>query len=54
VPDVIITRPGPRLPDGLEALAVAVHPELAATFPDAAPSPTPSPPTPTPTATATP
>jgi iron complex transport system substrate-binding protein len=54
VPDVIITRPGPRLPDGLEALAVAVHPELAATFPDAAPSPTPSPPTPSPTATATP
>jgi len=25
--DVVITRPGPRIVDGLEALARAVHPE---------------------------
>jgi iron complex transport system substrate-binding protein len=43
VQDVIITRPGPRLADGLEALAVAIHPELATMFPDAVPSPSPSP-----------
>ena len=26
--DVVITRPGPRIVDGLEALAKAIHPEL--------------------------
>lgn len=26
--DVVITRPGPRIVDGLEALAAAIHPEL--------------------------
>jgi iron complex transport system substrate-binding protein len=25
--DVLITRPGPRIVDGLEALARAIHPE---------------------------
>jgi iron complex transport system substrate-binding protein len=28
VDDVIVTRPGPRLADGLAALALAIHPEL--------------------------
>ena len=40
--DVVITRPGPRLVDGLIALAVAIHPELASAFPSAAPSSAPS------------
>jgi iron complex transport system substrate-binding protein len=39
--DVVISRPGPRLVQGLQALAVAIHPELASTFPQ--PTPTPSP-----------
>ena len=26
--DLVITRPGPRIVDGLEALAKAIHPEL--------------------------
>jgi iron complex transport system substrate-binding protein len=26
--DLVITRPGPRILDGLEALARAIHPEL--------------------------
>jgi len=26
--DLLITRPGPRIVDGLEALARAIHPEL--------------------------
>ncbi len=38
VDDVVITRPGPRLIDGLLALIKAVHPELA--VPDLAPPPT--------------
>lgn len=37
VDDVIITRPGPRLVEGLRALAVAIHPELV--LPSAAPIP---------------
>ena len=28
VNDTIITRPGPRLADGLRALALAIHPDL--------------------------
>jgi iron complex transport system substrate-binding protein len=28
VDDIIVTRPGPRLPDGLAALARAIHPEI--------------------------
>ncbi len=40
--DVLITRPGPRLVDGLISLAIAIHPELATAFPSAAPSEAPS------------
>ncbi len=40
--DVIITRPGPRLVEGLKALAVAIHPELATAFPSAVPAETPA------------
>jgi iron complex transport system substrate-binding protein len=36
IDDIIVTRPGPRLVDGLRALAAAVHPE--AEFPSAAAS----------------
>jgi iron complex transport system substrate-binding protein len=36
VDDVVITRPGPRLVDGLRALALAIHPD--ADLPSAAPS----------------
>ena len=39
--DVLITRPGPRLVDGLVSLAIAIHPELATAFPSAAPSESP-------------
>jgi iron complex transport system substrate-binding protein len=35
VDDIVITRPGPRLAEGLEALIKAIHPELA--LPSAAP-----------------
>jgi ABC-type Fe3+-hydroxamate transport system substrate-binding protein len=28
IDDVIVTRPGPRLADGIRALAVAIHPDL--------------------------
>jgi iron complex transport system substrate-binding protein len=35
--DIVISRPGPRLVDGLRDLAIAIHPELAAVL--AAPSP---------------
>jgi iron complex transport system substrate-binding protein len=28
--DVLITRPGPRIVDGLEALAAAIHPDAFA------------------------
>ncbi len=37
VDDLIITRPGPRLVDGLRSLALAIHPELA--LPSAQPIP---------------
>ncbi len=39
--DTVISRPGPRLVQGIQALAVAIHPELAAMFPQ--PTPTASP-----------
>lgn len=39
--DVIITRPGPRLAEGLMALAIAIHPELATAFPSAVPADSP-------------
>jgi hypothetical protein len=35
--DTLITRPGPRLVEGLRDLALAIHPELASVLP--APSP---------------
>ena len=37
IDDVIVTRPGPRLGDGIRALALAIHPDLV--LPSAAPSP---------------
>ncbi len=42
VDDIIVTRPGPRLVDGLRALALAIHPDAAipgAPSPAASPSP---------------
>ena len=39
IDDVIVTRPGPRLTEGIRALAVAIHPELAAVFGTPAPQP---------------
>ncbi len=29
IDDIVVTRPGPRLADGLRALVAAIHPELA-------------------------
>jgi iron complex transport system substrate-binding protein len=40
VDDIIITRPGPRLVDGLRALAAAIHPDVA--IPGASPGATPA------------
>jgi iron complex transport system substrate-binding protein len=40
VDDIVITRPGPRLVEGLRDLALAIHPEAASLLP--APSPGPS------------
>ena len=36
IDDVVVTRPGPRLSDGIRALALAIHPDLV--LPSAAPS----------------
>ncbi len=33
IDDIVVTRPGPRLADGLHALIVAIHPELEAQLP---------------------
>ena len=33
VDDILITRPGPRIAEGLEALLRAIHPELAGSIP---------------------
>ncbi|HUQ43922.1 MAG TPA: ABC transporter substrate-binding protein [Candidatus Limnocylindria bacterium] len=38
VDDIVITRPGPRIADGLYALIAAIHPELAPSLPTATPS----------------
>ncbi len=38
VDDVPVTRPGPRLAEGLAALAVAIHPDLELADPPAAPA----------------
>jgi iron complex transport system substrate-binding protein len=35
VDDVVISRPGPRLVDGLRALALAIHPDAAVSAPSA-------------------
>nr|MBA2720838.1 ABC transporter substrate-binding protein [Chloroflexota bacterium] len=42
VDDVIISRPGPRLVDGLRALALAIHPDAAVPSPQAPPSAAPA------------
>jgi iron complex transport system substrate-binding protein len=34
VDDIIVTRPGPRLADGLAALALAIHPDLVLPAPE--------------------
>jgi len=41
--DVVISRPGPRLVQGLIALAIAIHPELAAQLSAGSPTPSQSP-----------
>jgi cobalamin transport system substrate-binding protein len=38
IDDIVVTRPGPRLVDGLEALIAAIHPELASASPGPASS----------------
>jgi iron complex transport system substrate-binding protein len=43
VEDVLITRPGPRLMEGLIRLAMAIHPDVARVLGDGASSPSPSP-----------
>jgi iron complex transport system substrate-binding protein len=40
IDDIIVTRPGPRLVDGLRLLVAAIHPEVV--LPPAPPSPSPS------------
>ena len=35
IDDVIVTRPGPRLAEGIRALALAIHPDLVAAVGDA-------------------
>src|SRR5262245_26838066 len=37
IDDIVVTRPGPRIADGLEALIRAIHPELASAIPSAGP-----------------
>ncbi|HXG25628.1 MAG TPA: helical backbone metal receptor [Candidatus Binatia bacterium] len=39
VDDIVVTRPGPRIAEGLYALIVAIHPELADQLPSPAPAP---------------
>jgi len=39
--DVVITRPGPRLVEGLISLAIGIHPELAGAFPTPVPAESP-------------
>ena len=33
IDDIVVTRPGPRLGEGLEALIRAIHPDLASQLP---------------------
>jgi iron complex transport system substrate-binding protein len=43
IDDIVVTRPGPRLVQGLEALIRAIHPDLASQLPSLLPSQAPSP-----------
>jgi iron complex transport system substrate-binding protein len=43
IDDIVVTRPGPRIADGLEALIRAIHPELASQLPAPSGSLAPSP-----------
>jgi iron complex transport system substrate-binding protein len=36
IDDIVVTRPGPRIVDGLRALAAALHPEIVLPAPVAA------------------
>ena len=45
VDDIVITRPGPRIADGLYALIVAIHPEIEAQLPSPPATHPPIPPT---------
>jgi iron complex transport system substrate-binding protein len=38
IDDIVVTRPGPRLVDGLEALLEAIHPDLDVRLPSGSPS----------------
>jgi iron complex transport system substrate-binding protein len=38
IDDIVVTRPGPRLVDGLAALVRAIHPELQVPLPSGSPS----------------
>ena len=42
IDDIVVTRPGPRIADGLYALIVAIHPELLEKLPPAPPTVAPS------------
>jgi len=42
IDDIVVTRPGPRVADGLYVLIAAIHPELVAQLPPAPPSVAPS------------
>jgi iron complex transport system substrate-binding protein len=39
IDDILVTRPGPRLVDGLKLLVEAIHPELSPTAPSGSPAP---------------
>jgi iron complex transport system substrate-binding protein len=38
IDDIVVTRPGPRLVEGLEALIRAIHPDLAGQLPTPEPA----------------
>lgn len=42
IDDIVVSRPGPRLVDGLRALALAIHPDAAVPSPQAPPSAVPA------------
>jgi hypothetical protein len=39
IDDIVVTRPGPRVVDGLRALLAALHPEITVPASVASPSP---------------